>query len=239
MPCDVQESQRELPILIERIRHQPIQRVPVDAARRHVIHQPRQIVCQRQRRGGSANDKRRLRRVARLQLFGPCGDQLRQQQAAVNSLQRGRRIERGEVGAGGGLREFEFVLVDVAERHDTRQQHGVGAQNIEKDFPRHAPGAPGRQIERRLRQPLRMRTRVEAIDQPAIDQRGDDRAQKWRRCWNVENAHGCPDSRVRRYHAMGVFGVRFLIRDVPRTRACTPLIARRGALQSGSIVISK
>ena len=55
------------------------------------------------------------------------------------------------------------------QRDDARQDDGVGAENIEKYFPRHAPGAPGRQIERRQRQPLRICARGEAVNQPAID----------------------------------------------------------------------
>ena len=54
--------------------------------------------------------------------------------------------------------------------------------------------APGRQIERRLRQPGRIGAGLETIDQPAIDQGGNDAAQEWRGDWDAENAHGLPDS---------------------------------------------
>ena len=48
-------------------------------------------------------------------------------------------------------------------------------EHIEKDFARHAPGAAGRQIERRLRPAVPGCARgLEALDQPAVDQRGDD-----------------------------------------------------------------
>ena len=56
------------------------------------------------------------------------------------------------------------------------------------------PGAPGRQIERRLRQRSGICARLESIDQPAIDQRGDDGAQERHGDGNAENAHGLPDS---------------------------------------------
>src|SRR5207237_9984221 len=89
--------------------------------------------------------------------------------------------------------ERQFVFVDIAERNDARQHECVSLQLIEKDFPRHPSGAPGRQIERRLRQAFRMRAGLKAIDQSAIDQRGDDGPQEWRRYWNDENTHGHPD----------------------------------------------
>ena len=53
-------------------------------------------------------------------------------------------------------------------------------EHIQKDVLRQPPRAPGRQIERCLRQPLRLRARLEARDQPAIDQSGDDGAQERR-----------------------------------------------------------
>ncbi len=78
----------------------------------------------------------------------------------------------------GLLREGQFVFVDVAERDNARQHHGISVENFEKDFPRHASGTPGRQIERRLRQFFRMRAGFKAIDQSAIDQGCDDGAQE-------------------------------------------------------------
>ena len=78
----------------------------------------------------------------------------------------------------GFFRECQFVLVDVAERYDAWQQHGVGVQLVEKDFPRHASGTTGRKVERRLRQSFRLRAGLKALDQPAIDQRRDNAAQE-------------------------------------------------------------
>ena len=52
-------------------------------------------------------------------------------QSAFEAVERGGKIERGAADspvAGEG----EFVLVDIAERHDARQQHGVGLQHVEK-----------------------------------------------------------------------------------------------------------
>lgn len=60
------------------------------------------------------------------------------------------------------------------------QDHGIDIQHIEKDVVRHAAGATGRQIERGLGEPFRLRARTGSLDQRAIDQRGDDGAQKRR-----------------------------------------------------------
>ena len=88
----------------------------------------------------------------------------------------------------------EFVLVDIAERDDARQYRGIRAQYVEKDFARQPPGAPGRQIERRVRKLGRILARLESIDQPALDQSGDDGAQERYGDGNAENTHGQPDS---------------------------------------------
>jgi hypothetical protein len=74
--------------------------------------------------------------------------------------------------------EGQFVFVDVAERDDARQQNRVGVQFVEKDFPRHASGAAGRQIERGLCEPFRIRAGLKTLHEPAIDQRRDDAAQE-------------------------------------------------------------
>ena len=86
----------------------------------------------------------------------------------------------------------QFVFVDVAERDDARQQHGVGFQLVEKNLPRHAFGTACRQIQRRARQPLGLRAGLKTIDQPAIDQRGNDGAQERHGEGNTENAHRLP-----------------------------------------------
>ena len=38
---DLEKIERELPIAVERVGHEAVERGPVDAARRHVVHQPR------------------------------------------------------------------------------------------------------------------------------------------------------------------------------------------------------
>ena len=79
-PClarDAQEFQRVLPVFVELVRHQFVERFPRDAARDHVVHQPRQVTGQRQRRCRAADDERRRNRT-----FRPRRDQVRQRQAA-------------------------------------------------------------------------------------------------------------------------------------------------------------
>src|SRR4051812_23289288 len=63
-----------------------------------------------------------------------------------------------------------------------------------------------------------MSASVETIDQPAIDQCGNDGAQERRRYWNAENAHGLPDSAIRTHHGMGVLRERFLIDQATPSR---------------------
>jgi hypothetical protein len=123
-------------------------------------------------------------------------DQPCQREPAVEFAEIRRNVQRRHAAVWPGLfGERQFVFIDVAERDDARQHHRVGLQLIEEDFPRHASGAPGRQIERRLRQGSGVRAGLKSIDQPAIDQRGNDATQKRHRYWNAENAHGLPDSR--------------------------------------------
>ena len=187
---DPQEIQRMLPILIELIGDQFVERVPVDAARDHVVHQPRQVAGELQRRCRAADHQRRRDRA-----FRPGRNQPRQRQPALELAESWRNFERRCAAILFRLfREAEFVLVDIAERDDARQYRGIRAQYVEKDFARQPPGAPGRQIERRVRKPGRILARLESIDQPALDQSGDDGAQERYGDGNAENTHGQPDS---------------------------------------------
>jgi hypothetical protein len=75
---------------------------------------------------------------------------MRQRQAALQFAEPWRNVERRHAAElFGAFRKRQLVLVDVAKRHDARQDRRVGLQLIEKDLPRQPPGAPGRQIERR------------------------------------------------------------------------------------------
>ncbi len=171
---DPQKFERVLPVFVELIRHQPVERFPADAPRHHVVHQPRQIGRQRQRRGRPADHKRR-----RYRTLGPCRDQFCQRKPALELGKFWRNLQRRRAAKLLGLLgKGQLVFIDVAERDNARQHHRIGSQLVEKDFPRHASGAPGRQIERRLRQFFRVPAGRKTIDQPAVDQRGDDRAQE-------------------------------------------------------------
>ncbi len=64
--------------------------------------------------------------------------------------------------AGRGLGEGDLVLVDVADRHDARQDRGVALEHIEKHLARQPAGAPRRQIDRRGGQRQRIAARLEA-----------------------------------------------------------------------------
>ena len=60
LPRDLQELQRDLPILVEMIRHHGVEALPRHLARRHVVEQPGEIVGERERRRRVAHDERRL-----------------------------------------------------------------------------------------------------------------------------------------------------------------------------------
>jgi hypothetical protein len=186
---DPQEFERILPVFVELIRHQGVKRVPPDPPCDHVIHQARQIACQRQRRCRPADHKRRRDRA-----FRPDRHQPRQRQPALELAKLRRNVERNcSTQRIGFFREGQFVLVDIAERDDARQQYSSRVQLVEKDLAHQSSGAAGRQIKCGFRQSLRMRPGREIPDQPAIDQRGDDGAQERHGCWNTKYAHGLPD----------------------------------------------
>ena len=181
-----------LPVFVELVRHQGVERAPIDAARHHIVHQPRKVPGQRQRRGRATNYQRRQYRP-----FGPGGDKSRQHQPAFEFAELGRDIQGRDTAGLGIFRERQLILVDIAERDDTRQDRRIMAEHFQKYLPRQPPGPPGRQIERRLRQVQRVVAGLEPIDQPAIDQSGDDGAQQRHGDGNAENAHGHPDLRSR------------------------------------------
>ncbi len=171
---DAQEFERVLPVAVEHVGHEAVERAPVDAARHHVVDQAREVAGQRQRRGGAADHQRGQHRA-----LGPGGDELRQRQPPFELAEPRRNVERrcaGELLALVG--ESELVLVDVAERDDARQDHRIGGHLVEKDLAHDAHGAPCRQVQRGIRKPRRFLARLESVDQPAVEQARDDRAQE-------------------------------------------------------------
>ncbi len=188
---DLQEFQRELPIRIERVRHQLVELVPRHAAHGHVVDQARQIVGQRARR------RRRLRHQwnaavgANQGRLRPFADEPRQQQAPFEPAERWRQRERiGRDRAGRRLGERDFILVDIADGDDARQDGGVVLQNAEEGVAGEPAGAPRRQIKRDSGE--RQRIVGEPKAEPAAGQGGYQRRQKRRRRRNREHAWGHP-----------------------------------------------
>ncbi len=146
---------------------------------------------------------------------------MRQRQPALQFAEPRRNVERRHAAELlGAFRKRQLILVDVAERHDARQDRGVRLQLVEKDLPRQPPGAPGRQIERRRCEIEWIPARLESLDQPAVDQRRDDGAQERHGEGNAENAHGLPDSRS----GANIGGDEG---EVMRVRAASPLLTAK------------
>ncbi len=181
-----------LPVFVELVGHQPVERFPGDAAGDHVVHQPRQIAGQRQRRG-RARRPPAARRPDSWPTPPPAvpasgGARVRRASAERPAARRRRIVRRSSANASSSS--------SISPSATMRGRIAAsGLQLIEKDFPRQPLRAPGRQIERRLREIQRILPRLETVDQPAIDQRRDDGAQQRHGDGNAENAHGLPDSR--------------------------------------------
>ena len=91
---DLQEFERELPITIERLRHQPIEPLPGHAARRHVVHQAREVVRERQRGSGIVGNQWRLALLVGGDALRPFEHEAREQQAPLEPAERRRQLER-------------------------------------------------------------------------------------------------------------------------------------------------
>ncbi len=105
--------------------------------------------------------------------------------------------------------ERDLVLVDVAERDDARQDRGVTLEQIEKAVAHQPAGAPGRQIERRVRERERIAGGGEAFDQPAGRQRAEQRRHERHRCRDGEDSgerHAESYTTGRRHSATGACG---------------------------------
>ena len=75
-------------------RHQAVEPLPRHLPRRHVVHQARELVGERERGGRASWRPAAARRAARLEPLGPLQDQLREQHAALEPAQRRRQVER-------------------------------------------------------------------------------------------------------------------------------------------------
>ena len=184
-------SQRDLPILVEMVGHQPVEALPRHLARRHVVDQPREIVGERERR----------RRVAHDSGGSPAAAPAASAQAWTSRASRKRRSRPPSAGgrsrasaaasAGRHVGEHELVLVDVADRHDARQQRRLDPEHVEEGIAREPAGAPGRQEDRRRGKGQRIGRR-QPVDEPAVAERAEERRQERRRRRNGEDArlHG-------------------------------------------------
>ena len=130
---DLEEAERELPVFVETVGHQRVQPLPRHLARRHVVDQPREIVRERECGGRRVHDQRRFARFRREPL-GPFEHQLRQQHPPLQTAQRLGQFQRGR--AARRIGEGQLVLVDVAERDDTRQHGGIDPEYIEEGLAR-------------------------------------------------------------------------------------------------------
>jgi hypothetical protein len=192
---DAQEIQRVLPVFVELVRHQAVERFPGDATGDHVVHQPRQIAGQRQRRCRAADHQRRQHRA-----FRPRRYQMSQRQPAFEFAEPWRKVQRRDAAEWlGAFGERQFVFVDIAKRDNARQDGCARIQFVEKDFPRQPAGASGRQVQRRPREVQGILACLKSLHQPAVDQRSNHGAQERRGNGNAENAHGLPDSRSGQY----------------------------------------
>ena len=88
-----QELQRALPILVQFIWHQTVQRFPADAARDHVVDQACQIGGQCERRSRAADHQRRQYRT-----FCPGSDQFRQGESALEFTEAWGNLQRRRAG---------------------------------------------------------------------------------------------------------------------------------------------
>ena len=182
---DLQELERLLPVLVVFARHDVIEAAPLDLPRRHVVHQPRERVGERERGGRAVRDQRLTGSGPQAGRCDPFQHELRQQHAPFEAAERVGNLQR--FGAVRHVGEGEFVLVDVAERHEPRQHGRVGLQRFQELRARERASAAGREEQRRVGE--RERIGRQAADQPAVAQRADQRREKRRGCGNRENAH--------------------------------------------------
>src|SRR6185312_7536503 len=147
------------------------------------------------KRAGGGRGLRHQRHTAgattQLRRPGPFADQPRQQQTPFQAAERlrqrqrfARQLPRSRFG------ERDFVLVDVADRHDARQDRGVARQHIEERVAGQPAGPARRQKQGGLRQ--RQRIAQSGKAELAAGQRLDQRRQERRRRRYGENAwsHG-------------------------------------------------
>ena len=130
---DLQEFQRDLPVLGVFLRHQIGEAVERHAFRMHLIQQPRQF-------GGQTGGLIGCDALAVLRQDGAA-----QQQLPAQAGECGGQVERAGQAGDFLQRQAQFVRVDVAERAHARQQLRRSARQAEERFAERAAGAAGRQ----------------------------------------------------------------------------------------------
>ena len=166
--------------------------------------------CCRRMRG----DERRAVLAAHFGSRGPQGNQLSKEEPPFQVRERRRQFKSlGRDRASGGLGEDDFILVDVADRHDARQQRGVAAERVEEDIAGEPAGAPRRQVERRGRQGQRIGGRRESGHQLVGDERAHQRRQERHRGRNREDA---------RRAGIGTHAPAYSVRRARRKQASLP-----------------
>ena len=180
---DLEEIERELPILVEAVRDQAIELSPIHLAGNHVVDQAREIVCKRERGGRRIGDQRRA--LIGTDRRGPTYNELRQQQAPFQRTDRWRQCQYLFRQFGScSLGEDDFILVEIAKRDDARQDRGLPG---DEGISRQPAGASGRQIKGRACEFERIIRRRKAWDEFARAQRINENPQKRRRGRDIEN----------------------------------------------------
>ena len=178
---DLQEPERELPVLVEPLGHQLVEAPPRHLAGRHVVHQPRQIIGKRKGSGGRIGDERCAACAAHVGRSRPSQHKLREEEPAFERTQRRRQLQRAQrERAGRRLGEHEFVLVHVADRENARQNGCIGVEHFEKHITREPAGAARREEQRGVRERERITRGREAGDDLAGQQRLDQHRQEGR-----------------------------------------------------------
>ena len=123
---DFQELQCKLPVHVQIVRHQVVERIPRHLPRDHVIHQPREIVGERESCGRTMGDQRSAAFAPHALRAGPSEHQLGEQDPSLESAQCLRQFQCiGRSRPGGALGEQDLVFVDVSQCDDARQDRGV------------------------------------------------------------------------------------------------------------------
>ena len=188
LASNFQEFERELPIPIERRRHQLVEPLPGHTARRHIVHQPGEIIGKGYGRDRIVGDERRITGLIGRDAARPFQHQLSEEHPSLEPAQRQRQLERRwRERATRNLRERNLVLVNVAESNDTRQDRRAAFDHVKENIARQPARAPGRQIEGCARERERIVCCRKPGHQLPIEQGAQQRRQKRRRGWNGED----------------------------------------------------